>query len=287
MIDSPGTGDFVRDQLRESDSAERGLSGGPDGMADGRLHPVVPSISAFFPCYNDAETIGNMVTVVDATLRRLTGDYEIIVVNDGSSDGSAQVLEDLQAAFPQLRVVTHEVNRGYGGALQSGFAHATKDLVFYTDGDGQYDPAELADLFAALDPDLDVVQGWKLRRQDPWYRKVVGRLYHHAVRLAFNLHLRDVDCDFRLMRRVALQSFPLVSTSGCITVELVARLEQGGFNVIELPVHHYPRLHGRSQFFNVRRIARTFWQLGGLWFRLHFGSESATALVPGSVPVPE
>jgi glycosyltransferase involved in cell wall biosynthesis len=209
------------------------------------------SISCFFPCYGDAGTIATMVIVADRTLRDLTDDYEIIVVNDASPDNSAQVLCDLQPHYPNLRIVTHEKNRGYGGALRSGFAASTKELVFYTDGDGQYDPSELKKLYQELVPEVDVVQGWKIERHDPMHRIIIGRIYHHFVRYCFNLHLRDVDCDFRLIRREVLESFPLESNTGCITVELMARTEMGGFRVREVPVHHYHRAHGQSQFFNL------------------------------------
>lgn len=246
---------------------------------------TTPSISAFFPCYNDAATIQDMVLAAAETLRTLTDDYEVIVVNDGSHDDSAGVLEELQHGCPYLRVVTHEWNRGYGGALRSGFAAASKELVFYTDGDAQYDPHELADLYAELTPGVDVVQGWKIGRQDGFHRKIIGRAYHHCVRFLFGLHVRDVDCDFRLLRRCVLESFPLSSDSGSITVELVARIEQGGFRMRELPVHHYPRLYGRSQFFSMRRIGRTFAQLTGLWFQLHFGLEPAEPVVSISAPL--
>jgi glycosyltransferase involved in cell wall biosynthesis len=227
-----------------------------------------PSITAFFPCYNDAGTIASMVIVADRTLRELTDDYEIVVGNDGSTDHSAAVLAELQAHYPRLRVIAHEKNRGYGANLRSLFAAATKDLIFYTDGDAQYDPGELAVLYKHLASDVDVVQGWKIARHDPLHRIVVGRLYHNFVRLWFGLHLRDVDCDFRLFRRYVLESFPLESDSGCITVEMMTRIEQGGFRVREVPVHHYHRAYGQSQFFNFPRVARTLWELSGLWLRL-------------------
>jgi glycosyltransferase involved in cell wall biosynthesis len=240
-----------------------------------------PSITAFFPCYNDAGTIASVVIAADRTLRELTDDYEIIVANDASTDNSAQILDELRELYPRLWVIHHQINHGYGGNLRSMFAVATKDLIFYTDGDAQYDPAELADLFSRLSPDVDVVQGWKIERHDPWHRKVIGRVYHHFVRWWFGLHLRDVDCDFRLFRRHVLESFPLVSNSGCITVEMMTRVEQGGFKVVEVPVHHFFRAYGESQFFNFSRVARTLIELTGLWFKLkvlprRYSSEAAT-----------
>jgi glycosyltransferase involved in cell wall biosynthesis len=228
-----------------------------------------PSISAFFPAYNDAGSIGDLVRTVDVVLREVTDDYEIIVVNDGSRDATGEVLAGLQAEIPQLRVVTHEVNSGYGGALQSGFRAATKELVFYTDGDGQYDPTELAVLARALESSgADVAQGYKMARRDPMHRVVIGRMYHRVVRAAFGLCVRDVDCDFRLIRRSALDGIELESKSGAICVELVRKVQDGGARFVEVPVHHYPRMHGQSAAFRPRQVAAMLRDLGRLWWRL-------------------
>jgi glycosyltransferase involved in cell wall biosynthesis len=237
-------------------------------MAEPAAAAPRPSITAFFPCYNDAGTIATIVITADRTLRDLTDDYEIIVGNDASTDNSKEILTELEAIYPRLRVLHHASNRGYGGNLRSMFAAATKDLVFYTDGDAQYDPSELGVLYAHLTPDVDVVQGWKIERSDPLHRIIIGRVYHHFVRFWFGLHLRDVDCDFRLFRRYVLESFPLESNSGCITVEMMTRIEQGGFRVREVPVHHYHRAYGGSQFFNFPRVARTLQELSMLWVKL-------------------
>jgi glycosyltransferase involved in cell wall biosynthesis len=237
-----------------------------------------PSISAFFPAYNDAGTIASMVVVTDRTLRALADDYEIIVVNDGSPDHTGAILEDLAARYPHLRVITHPKNRGYGGALRSGFAHATKDLVVYTDGDAQYDPREFALLLERLTPDADVVNGYKIARHDPPYRLLIGRLYHHTVRRMFGLPLRDVDCDFRLLRRTVFDRVRLDSDSGVICVELMTKIHQAGYRVVEVPVHHYHRAYGRSQFFNFRRVARVGRDLLDLWWRLQWRGEFRRAL---------
>lgn len=245
-----------------------------------------PSITAFFPCYNDSGTIASIVITADRTLRGLTDDYEIIVGDDASTDHSAEILEELRGLYPRLRVLHHSTNRGYGGNLRSMFAEATKDLIFYTDGDAQYDPAELVLLYRHLGPDVDVVQGWKIERHDPLHRKLIGRAYHHFVRWWFGLHLRDVDCDFRLFRRHVLESFPLESSSGCITVEMMTRVEQGGFKVVEVPVHHYFRAYGQSQFFNFGRVVRTLIELTALWVKLkvlHHRDVSGAATPPRPV----
>jgi glycosyltransferase involved in cell wall biosynthesis len=227
-----------------------------------------PSISVFYPAYNDAGTIGSLVLAALHVLPELTDDYEVIVVNDGSSDYTAEVLDDLAARIPEVKVVHHTKNRGYGGALRTGFATASKDLVFYTDGDAQYDPHELRDLYAALRPGIDVVNGYKIARSDPFHRKIIGRIYHHTVKLMFGFKLRDVDCDFRLMRRNVFEVIQLESDSGTICLELVKKLQDAGFRFAEVPVHHYHRTYGQSQFFNFPRIRRTLIQLIYLWWKL-------------------
>ena len=226
------------------------------------------SISAFFPAYNDAGTIASMVVTADRTLRELADDYEVIVVNDGSPDHTAEVLADLQTRYPRLRVITHPRNRGYGGALRSGFANATKELVCYTDGDAQYDPREFKLLVERLRDDVDVVQGYKIQRHDPLHRIVIGKLYHAVVKTMFGLSVRDVDCDLRLIRRRVFDTVELTQDSGVICVELMTKIEQAGFRIAEVPVHHYHRAYGQSQFFNVRRVGQVGIDLIKLWTRL-------------------
>jgi glycosyltransferase involved in cell wall biosynthesis len=238
---------------------------------------MAPSITAFFPAYNDAGTIASMVVVTDLTLRNLTDDYEIVVVNDGSPDHVGDILADLQPHYPRLRVVTHTKNRGYGGALRSGFAAASKDLVFYTDGDAQYDPRELTDLVRALRDDVDVVQGYKIQRHDPMHRVIIGRLYHWGVKVAFGLKMRDVDCDFRLIRRRIFDRVELTQDSGVICLELMKRVQDAGYRLVEVPVHHYHRAYGTSQFFNFRRTSAVGRALFGLWWRLVVQGEGRSA----------
>jgi glycosyltransferase involved in cell wall biosynthesis len=227
-----------------------------------------PSISAFFPCYNDAATIGDLVLQADRELRALTDDHEIIVVNDGSRDESAAVLAALRAQVERLRVVTHETNRGYGAALRSGFAHATKDLVFYTDGDGQYDVSELPILLMLLTDDTHFVNGMKMTRQDPPHRVFIGNLHRFVTRWSFWLPITDVDCDFRLIRRSILDKLTLRSNSGSICVELVKQAQRAGAQFREVSVHHYARRSGVSEFFTPRRILDTYVDLAIMWVEL-------------------
>ncbi len=236
-----------------------------------RLEPVSfpAGISVFFPAFNDAPSLPSLIQRTMDTLRAVSRDYEVIVVNDGSTDATAEVLRDLERQYqPFLRLITHEQNRGYGAALRTGLAAATKEFIFYTDGDGQYDPGELPRLLAAMTPETGLVNGYKIERNDPRHRIWIGNVYNRFARLMFGISLRDIDCDFRLIRRSALDLSHLRATGGTICIEIVRSLELSGTGVVELPVHHYPRLHGHSQFFRIPALASTFWQLCALFFRL-------------------
>jgi len=227
------------------------------------------SLTVFFPAYNDALSLPLLLQRTFETLRRFVTDYEVIVVNDGSYDDTSAVLAELCREYgPHLRVITHEHNLGYGAALRSGFLAATKDYVFYTDGDGQYDPRDLEQLLRTADPSTGLVNGYKVVRNDPWHLVAIGWLYNQFARRLFRVKLRDIDCDFRLIRRSAFDPALLQSTSGTICVELVRNLELSEAKVVEIPVRHYARTHGRSQFFRVRSLLMTFFQLCQVFLRL-------------------
>lgn len=226
-------------------------------------------ISVFFPAFNDEKSIGDLVDSAVATLRDCAAEFEVIVVNDGSSDGTAAVLESLRVRHhPHVKIVTHPENRGYGAALRSGFAAARLEFIFYTDGDGQYDVRELANLTGLMRRDIGLVNGYKLNRHDPLHRVAIGFLYNRFAKWLFGVRIQDVDCDFRLIRRDALDHANLQSTSGTICVELVRMIELSDWGVEQVGVRHYPRLHGRSQFFRVPALFNTFCQLMALYWRI-------------------
>lgn len=237
-------------------------------MKHERESQQLPSISAVFPAYNDGGTIASMVAAAWIALNQVTSDYEIIVVNDGSSDYTDTMLNEISVRYPELRVITHPYNQGYGAALRTGFSAASKDWVFYTDGDSQYNPLELVNLVGALHEGADVVNGYKLTRNDSWMRIVIGRAYHYLVKFLFGIHIRDVDCDFRLIPRRILEEIELKSVSGAICLELVKKIEDAGYVFAEVPVNHYSRKYGVSQFFVPWRIARTLYQLADLYWKL-------------------
>jgi glycosyltransferase involved in cell wall biosynthesis len=225
-------------------------------------------LSIFFPAYNDSGTIASLVIAARQAAQQVTSDFEIIIVNDGSQDTTPEIADELARTYDEVRVVHHVRNRGYGGALRTGFAEARKDAIFYTDGDAQYDPSELTALWARFSDDVDLVNGTKISRSDPIHRIIIGRIYHHTVKILFGLKVHDVDCDFRLMRREIFERITLEHNSGVICVEMMKKITDAGFRIAEVPVHHYHRAYGHSQFFNFRRLFRTAIDLGKLWTQL-------------------
>jgi glycosyltransferase involved in cell wall biosynthesis len=242
------------------------LTAFPVMVESGTRKPL--GLTVFFPAYNDGGTVASLVIRAVQVARTLTSDYEVIVVNDGSTDATAVVADELARIYPTVRVVHHPANRGYGGALRTGFAAATKDVVFYTDGDAQYDPAEMAVLWPRLAPGVDLVNGYKISRSDPLHRVIIGRVYHYIVKALFGLRVRDVDCDFRMMRRSILDRVRLEKNSGVVCLEMMKKIQDAGFMIAEVPVHHYYRAYGKSQFFNVRRVFRTGIDVLRLWVAL-------------------
>ena len=227
-----------------------------------------PGLTFFFPALNDAGTIGSLVIQAVQAASRLTPDFEVIVINDGSEDATGAIIDELARTYPQVRAIHHGKNRGYGGALRTGFSSATKPLIAYTDGDGQFDPTEIEILWRQLTPETDMVTSYKISRSDPMHRIVIGRIYHHVVKLLFRLRVRDVDCDFRLMRREIFDRVRLERDTGVICLEMMRKIQDAGFRVAEVPVHHYHRAHGRSQFFNFSRVFRTGVDVMKLWIQL-------------------
>lgn len=215
------------------------------------------SLSIVFPAYNDEKTIGVLVEDAQKLLPTLVKNFEIIVVNDGSSDATGRVLKNLQQKISHLRVITHKKNKGYGAAIVSGFQNTTKELIFYTDGDGQYDIFELKKLIAVFDEDVDMVTGYKLRRSDSMVRKILGGGYNTLMKTVFGIPIRDIDCDFRLFRRSVLKNIKLSITSGAFDAQFIQELHKKHVRFKEVGVHHYKRPYGKSQVFRPVHLYRS------------------------------
>jgi glycosyltransferase involved in cell wall biosynthesis len=222
------------------------------------------SVSVFFPCYNEQGNVRRTVENALPVLEKLDADFEIIVVDDGSSDDTGRIADQMAGRDSRIRVVHHEHNLGYGAALQSGFAAATKELVFYTDGDGQFDINEMPPLLPLMEQ-WDIVSCYRLNRRDPFIRKINAWAWTKLVCFLFGLKIRDVDCAFKLYKREIFEQMTLSSTGALIDAEVLARAAQKGYRITQTGVHHYPRTVGVQTGAKLGVVLRAFKEL----FKLH------------------
>jgi len=222
------------------------------------------SISVFFPCYNEQGNITDLVEKTLVVLEKLNADFEVIIVDDGSSDDTGKIADELAGGNDRVKAVHHRTNLGYGAALQSGFKAATKELVFYTDGDGQFDIKEMPGLLDLMEQ-CDIVSCYRLNRQDNLVRRINAWCWTKLVCLLFGMKIRDIDCAFKLYKREIFDTFELVSTGALIDAEVLARAVRKGYRVVQQGVHHYPRTVGAQTGANLRVILRAFKELFRLW----------------------
>jgi len=226
------------------------------------------SISVFFPCFNEQATVETLTRKTLAVLNKLTGDFEVIIVNDGSGDNTAVIAERLAKEIPQVRVIHHPRNLGYGLALRSGFRAATKELVFYTDGDNQFNVEELADILPLIDQ-YDIVSCYRINRQEGLVRRFNAFCWTRLVCLLFGLKLRDIDCAFKLYHRHIFDDMNLISAGALIDTEVLARAARRGCTIVQRGVRHYPRVAGRPTGASFRVIFRAFRELFHLYGVIH------------------
>jgi glycosyltransferase involved in cell wall biosynthesis len=223
------------------------------------IHPV-HSLTAFFPCFNEAGSIRPLTEKAINVLRSICDDYEILLIDDGSSDGTSQLADDLSREYRAVRVIHHPYNKGYGAALQSGFRAATKEYVFYTDGDGQFDLAELPPLLPLMHQ-FDIVSAYRLNRQEGFIRKFNAFCWTKLVGFLFHLKLKDIDCAFKVYKRSLFDEIEMISTGALIDTEILARFRQKGYTIAQVGVHHYPRIAGKATGANIKVILRAFREL--------------------------
>ncbi len=224
----------------------------------------VKSLSVFFPCYNEQENIERVAKSTVDLLESLGIDYEVILVDDGSKDNTGKIADKLAVENNRIKVVHHSPNKGYGAALQSGFKAATKEYVFYTDGDGQFDIKELPMLFKYTSQ-YDIVTGFRINRQDNIMRKLNALCWTTMVNFLFGMKIKDMDCAFKLYKRKIFDEITLKSTGALINTEIFARFNNKGYKVYQLGVHHYPRTAGTQTGANIKVILRAFKELFALY----------------------
>lgn len=222
-------------------------------------------ISAMFPCYNDSGTIVGLIENITEELEKFSSEFEVIVVDDCSSDNSREVLKSAQKSNRRLKLIFHEQNMGYGATILDGLKNAEYPYFFYTDGDGQYDVKDISKLIKSMKSDTVLANGFKITRNDPYYRILIGKMYNLFMKFFFGIKLKDIDCDFRIIRRDIFENEKFFSQSGTICVEMVKKIEMRTDKIVESPVHHYERVFGTSQFFNFKRLLFVFFHVFELW----------------------
>lgn len=218
------------------------------------------SLTIFFPCYNEEAHVERVVRAALGVAHEVADACEIIIVDDGSSDRTGEIADRLQTEIPEVRAVHNHPNIGYGGAVARGLREARMEWIFFTDGDGQFDVAELTKLIDLLDS-CDVAIGYRVNRADSWIRIVNAYFWGRLVRLMFGLKVRDLDCAFKLLPKSLMDAIRLRSTGALISTELLARAKYRGLRIAEVGVSHYPRTAGEQSGANVAVILRAFKEL--------------------------
>ena len=224
-------------------------------------------LSVFFPAYNEEANIPHMVENALKVIPTFAEEFEVIIVNDGSSDNTEMVAKALEEKHPNVRVVSHEKNRGYGAALKTGFASSKYGNIFFTDGDGQFHLEEI-DRILPLAVESDLAIGYRIKRNDPIHRIINGKAYNLLVRILFGLKVRDIDCAFKIINKKVTDSIPLKSESQFVSAELLIKAKKKGFTIKQTGVHHFPREEGKPTGNSIKAIVSSFTELFKLWKEL-------------------
>ena len=237
------------------------------------------SVSWVLPAFNEEGNISQALHRARDVAESLFSEYEVIVVDDGSTDQTAAVVSDVVSKDPRVRLISHGRNLGYGEALRTGFKNSTKELVFVTDADNQFDCGELIRFLPWIDH-VDVVAGYRLRRRDNFVRRLYAQAWNALVRVLFYAPVRDIDCAFKLFRRSVFDRIDLTSVGAMVNTELMVKMGRSGISLVEVGVLHYPRTAGQARGANPKVILRAFYEL----FRMHRSLRQfhADALPPGS-----
>lgn len=239
------------------------IPAGSAAFEDPRAAYALTGLTVVLPCFNEADNVADAVRAATRAARRCAACYEVVVIDDGSSDATAEITGRLAVHDPNVRLVVHPQNLGYGAALRSGIEAARMPWVLLTDADLQFDLGELEDFLPAA-RDADLVAGWRILRKDPAHRRANAAAWNWLVRRVVGVPVRDVDCAFKLIRHDALKEIELVSGGAMLSTELVMRLHTAGARIEEIGVHHRPRVAGEQTGASPRVIARAFRELATL-----------------------
>lgn len=226
--------------------------------------PIATPFSLCMPCFNEAEVLTEVLQGAVAVLPEFVGEFEIIVVDDGSTDATAKVVENFSESNDCVRLVRHTINRGYGAAVSSGLRAAQGELICFTDGDGQFNLLDLPHLLVEAQTS-DVVIGYRHQRADNGIRRFNAQSWKWLIRALVGLRVRDLDCAFKLFPRWVVEQLQLTADGACISAEILAQCYRGGVTVSEVPVNHFPRAAGKATGGNLKVVAKAFRELPIVW----------------------
>lgn len=235
---------------------------------------LIDQLSVFYPCYNEEKNIKNTVAQTIPVLKKITPKWEIILVNDGSKDNTGKVLTEIKKQSPkEIKIITHNPNRGYGGAVKSGLYNSQYQWITFTDSDGQFDFAEVVNLInRQKETKADIVIGYYLSRQVSKLTILTSKIWELIVFILFGLKVTDIDCAFKLINKKVVDTIPkLESERGAfISSEFLIKAKKAGFKIVEVGVHHYPRTEGQATGRSLKVILKSFSDLFRLWFKINF-----------------
>lgn len=237
------------------------------------------TLSLVLPAYNEEENIEIVVRRALEILPEFTTGFEIIVVNDGSKDSTAEIIDRLAMEDSRVKPVHHRVNQGYGGAVKTGFRSSTCEYVMFMDADRQFDIADIR-LLSPFVPLFDIVAGFRMERSDPIHRRINAEVFNLAVRILFDVHIRDLDCAFKVFRGDLIRSLELTSEGALLNAETMAKLRRQGATMVQVGVPHYPRVAGHATGGDIKVIVRAMLGTVILWLRMHRYTPPATAPAP-------